>query len=109
MAVVGGVCHLALALKAELRSERTYVHVLELPLLPMFSEGRRESAMRINIMFKKHSAEVGFRVHGWSWDRLLDNNGMVRSRWLISRCDVHLNAAGYEVFAQYLRSIILQG
>ena len=74
MDVVGGVCALALSLMAGLRSERTFVHVLELPLLPMYSVDQCKLAMRINMLLQKHSAEVGFKVHCWSWDRLGRNS-----------------------------------
>ena len=111
--VVGGVCVLAGELEAGLRPEceRTRIHVLEVPVLPMYdlpgNEGMREDAENINAALKSLSAEAGFKVHGWD-QRLLSVDGMVMPRWLVSRFDVHLNAEGYEVFALQLRSIIMK-
>ena len=56
--VVGGVCGLAGELKAGLRPEceRTRIHVLEVPVLPMYdlpgNEGMREDAENINAALK---------------------------------------------------------
>lgn len=109
--VAGGVYALAGELKAGLKSEITRIHILEVPLLPMYAlpgnEGMREEAENINDMLQKLGAEAGFKVHGWD-PCLLDERGTVMPRWLISRNDVHLNAEGYDLFARYLRSLIMQ-
>ena len=84
--VVGGVCALARELKAGLRSERTNVHILEVPLLPMYglpgNEGMREKAEDINATLRKLSAEAGFEVHGWE-KSLLDVYGTIMPQWLV--------------------------
>ena len=105
--VVGGVCTLAAELKARLQSDCTRIHVLEVPLLPMYDEGMREEAEEINNLLRNISAQGGFAVHGWE-QRLLSVDGMIMPQWLISKNSVHLNAEGYEVFARLLRSFILQ-
>ena len=109
--VVGGVCTLAGELKARLRSDCTRIHVLEVPLLPLYdlpgNEGMSEQASKINNMLRKISTQGGFEVHGWE-KRLLSANGYMMPEWLISQNSVHLNAKGYDVFARLLRSLILQ-
>ena len=109
--VIGGVCALAVELKARLQSDCTRIHVLEVPLLPMYdlpgNEGMHEDAEEINTTLRKISAQGGFEVHGWE-QRLLTMSGCIMPEWLISPNDVHLNAEGYGVFARLLRSLILQ-
>ena len=109
--VVGGVCTLAGELKERLRSDCTRIHVLEVPLLPLYelpgNEGMIEEAVKINNMLRSISTQGGFEVRGWE-QRLLSLDGSIRPEWLISRSSVHLNAKGYDVFARLLRSLILQ-
>ena len=105
--VVGGLYALGCELKAGL-GEGARIHILEVPLLPMFDRGMREEASDINRLLKNVCAEAGFNMPGWD-PCLLGRDGTVMPRWLISRNDVHLNAEGYEVFARYLRSLIKQG
>ena len=106
--VVGGVCALVSELKAKLCNGVTRVFVLELPLLPMFSPRMRESAETINKWLGNIGATGEFIVPKYT--SLMDEHGTVMPRWLISRSDVHLNREGYEVFARFLRSlIIMQG
>ena len=105
--VVGGVLALATKLKAGIQGDCTRIHVLEVPLLPMYeipgNEGMREDAEEINDMLRKISARfTWFKVHGWG------NEFLHHPKWLISPNDVHLNTNGYFVFARLLRSLILQ-
>ena len=106
--VVGGVCALAAELKAGLRSARgTRIHILQVPLLPMYDKGMREDAENINTALKNLSAEAGFKVLGWD-QRLLSVDGMVMPQWLVrGSAGIHLNAEGYDVFARHLRSLII--
>ena len=105
--VVGGVCAIVGELKRGLRSEQTVVRLLEVPLLPMFSEGMREEAANINTLLKHLSADAGCTIHGWD-QRLLAVDGTVMPQWLIrGNAGVHLNAQGYDVFARHLRSLII--
>ena len=101
---MGGISALSGDL-AVIGSDITRVFVLEVPLLPMMSPEMRESAKNINEGLKKASHRVGFNLT--HWDRgLLDEDGTVMPRWLISRSDVHLNEGGYLRFALFLRSLI---
>ena len=102
---------MAAELKARLRSDFTKIHVLEVPIFPLYdlpgNEGLSEQAVKINNMLKKISTQGEFEVHSWD-QRLLSVDGAIMPEWLISQHDVHLNAKGYEVFARLLRSLILQ-
>ena len=105
--VVGGVFALATKLKTRIQGYYTRIHVLEVPMLPMYqipgNEGMREEAEYINDTFRKISARFTWlKVHGWG------NEFLHHPQWLISRNDVHLNTKGYRVFARLLRSLILQ-
>ena len=86
--VAGGVYALAGELKAGLKSEITRIHILKVPLLPMYAlpgnGGMREDAENINGRLQKLGADAGFEVHGWD-PCLLDERGTVMPRWLISR------------------------
>ena len=109
--VVGGVCALAAELKAGLRGGDTRIHILELPILPMYdlpgNKGMRKDAENINTALKNLSAEAGFIVQGWD-QRLLSVDGMVMPQWLVrGSAGIHLNAEGYDVFARHLRSLII--
>ena len=105
--VVGGVCAIVEELMRGLRSEQTVVRLLELPMLPMFTDGMREEAENINALLKHLSTEAGFRIHGWD-QRLLSVDGTVMPQWLIrGSAGIHLNGSGYDVFARHLRSIII--
>ena len=71
------------------------------------NKGMREDAENINTALKNLSAEAGFKVLGWD-QRLLSVDGMVMPQWLIrGNAGVHLNAAGYDVFARHLRSLTI--
>ena len=72
--VVGGVCEVVRRLKG-LRSERTFVHVLEVPLLHLFDRLMLEEAQRINNSLKSHSEQLGFHCHQWE-PRLLERSGI---------------------------------
>ena len=64
--VVGGVCTLAAELKARLRSDCTKIHVLEVPLLPLYdlpgNEGMSKVAVKINKMLRKIRDELTMNV-----------------------------------------------
>ena len=107
--VVGGVFALATKLKTRIQSDCTRVHVLEVPLLPMYelpgNEGMREEAEEINDMLRKISGRfTWFKVHGWEQGSIMPHQYST----VISTNDVHLNTEGYIVFARLLRSVILQ-
>ena len=103
--IVNGVFALANELKARLRSDCTKIHLLHVPLLPLYelrgNEGMREVAEEINRML----GTGGFLVHGW--EVLMSEGGTILPPFLISHTDPHLNAEGYDVFARLLRSLIL--
>ena len=102
--VIGGLHSLVGQLKG-LSEELTTI--IEVPMLPMFSAGMREEALRINAALIQLSG-AGFRLQSWD-PCLLDATGTFRPRWLISRHDVHLNERGNDRFARLLASLISQG
>ena len=53
MDMVGGVYELGCQLKNGLGSKQTRIHILELPLLPMYTMRMREAAKNINGMLRK--------------------------------------------------------
>ena len=104
--VIGGLYSLVGQLKG-LSVEQTTVIVQEVPILPMFSAGMHEEALRINSALRQLSG-ASFRLQSWD-PCLLDATGTFRPRWLISRHDVHLNERGNDRFARLLASLISQG
>ena len=62
--VVGGVCALAGELKAGLKRGTTRIHILEVPILPMYdlpgNEGMREDAENINAALKSLREPIQF-------------------------------------------------